>query len=61
MDGTTPSQEQNLAGMRKLSPKRNTTRADSAESMLIARSDKLSPGLPNAFTNHKPTSNCYGI
>jgi len=34
MDGTTPSQEQNLAGMRKLSPKRNTTRADSAEALV---------------------------
>lgn len=34
MDGSTPSQKQNLAGMRKLSPKRNTTCADSAESLV---------------------------
>ena len=34
MDRTTPSQEQSLVGMRKLSPKRNSTRADSAESLV---------------------------
>jgi O-acetylhomoserine/O-acetylserine sulfhydrylase-like pyridoxal-dependent enzyme len=49
MDGTTPSQEQNLAGMRKLSPKRNTTHADSAESLVAEQLAHFGIDADSAF------------
>ena len=49
MDETTPSQEQNLAGMRKLSPKRNTTHADSAESLVAEQLAHFGIDADSAF------------